>query len=101
VGQVPLTVRPDAVSEVYREQWQEAAAVLRTHAAKLDELAKTAPPRPQAPLDAMKVAVCEYLLRINVEHDGPFIPPTAINWLGDGIVDAIEAISPTQSGRQS
>jgi hypothetical protein len=41
--------------------------------------------------NAIKVAVCEYLLKVNRDHGGPFIPPTAIDWLGDGIVDAIEA----------
>jgi hypothetical protein len=40
---------------------------------------------------AMKIAVCEYLLQVNRDHDGPFIPPTAIDWLGNGIVDAILA----------
>jgi hypothetical protein len=83
----------------YREQWQEAAIVLREHANKLDALAGTAPPRPTAAADAMKVAVCEYLLQVNRHFaPGPFIPPTAINWLGDGIVSAIEA---SQTGRGS
>jgi hypothetical protein len=45
-------------------------------------------------LDAMKVAVCEYLLQVNRDMDGPFIPPTAIDWLGNGIVKAIEAALP-------
>lgn len=39
--------------------------------------------------DVMKVAVCEYLLGLNEDQDHPFVPPTAINWMGDGIVDAI------------
>lgn len=39
--------------------------------------------------DDMKVAVCEYLLTLNRGEDRPFIPPTAINWIGDGIVTAI------------
>ena len=38
---------------------------------------------------ALKVAVCEYLLSVNRSHEGPFIPPTAIDWLGNGIVSAI------------
>ena len=37
--------------------------------------------------DRLKVAVCEYLLTISLP-DG-FIPPTAIDWIGNGIVDAI------------
>lgn len=37
----------------------------------------------------MKVAVCEYLLKVNEDMKGSFIPPTAINWLGDGIVKTI------------
>ena len=41
--------------------------------------------------DATKRAVCEYLLSVNRSHDGAFIPPTAINWLGDGLVDAVTA----------
>jgi hypothetical protein len=36
----------------------------------------------------MKVAVAEYLLSVNRDHDGPFIPPTAIDWLANGIVTA-------------
>ena len=39
--------------------------------------------------DAMKIAVCEYLLSVNAYMEGPFIPPTAIDWLGNGIVQAI------------
>lgn len=39
--------------------------------------------------DAIKVAVCEYLLAVNREHEGPFIPPTAIDWLGNGITSAV------------
>jgi hypothetical protein len=46
--------------------------------------------------DALKVAVCEYLLGVNrdFERDGgsPLIAPTAINWLGDGIVSAVLAV---------
>lgn len=49
--------------------------------------------------DRLKVAVCEYLLSVNrdFERDGgrPFIAPTAINWLGDGIVSAVLGVSPT------
>ena len=39
----------------------------------------------------MKVRVCEYLLCVNKEHEGAFIPPTAIDWLGNGIVKAARA----------
>lgn len=39
--------------------------------------------------DAMKLAVCEYLIDVNRTHHGAFVPPTAIDWLGDGIVDAL------------
>lgn len=46
--------------------------------------------------NAAKVAVCEYLLQVNRDHDPDnkgyaFIPPTAIDWLGNGIVSAILA----------
>ncbi len=45
--------------------------------------------------DVMKVAVCEYLLEVNrgfvAESGRPLVPPTAINWIGDGIVNAIVA----------
>lgn len=42
----------------------------------------------------IKTAVCEYLLSLNRDSKGvplepPFIPPTAINWIGDGLVGAI------------
>jgi hypothetical protein len=37
----------------------------------------------------MKREVCECLLDVNRTHQGPFIPPTAIDWLGDGIVARI------------
>jgi hypothetical protein len=37
----------------------------------------------------MKVAVCEYLLSLNEEDT--FIPPTAIDWMGNGLVRAILA----------
>lgn len=73
----------------YKEQWQAAANVLRAHADKLDKLAETAPSRPAPEADALKIAVCQYLLRVNDEHEGPFIPPTAIDWLGNGIVSAV------------
>lgn len=82
----------------YREQWQEAAVVLRKHAAELDELAKKAPPRPQPQGSDMKIAVCEYLLQVNRDHDGPFIPPTAIDWLGNGIVTAIQQLGRSRGG---
>jgi hypothetical protein len=40
--------------------------------------------------DKLKVAVCEYLLSVNEsDPDHPFIPPTSIDWLGDGIVSAV------------
>jgi hypothetical protein len=39
--------------------------------------------------DVTKREVCEYLLDVNRTHQGPFIPPTAIDWLGDGIVARI------------
>ena len=86
------------MAETYRDQWEAAAAVLRSHAAEFDKLAKAAPPRPGAVSDALKVAVCEYLLQVNREMDEAdagggrkFIPPTAINWLGDGIVRVVLA----------
>ena len=42
----------------------------------------------------IKTAVCEYLLSLNKDEKGfplehPFIPPTAINWIGDGLVKAV------------
>jgi hypothetical protein len=40
-------------------------------------------------LDAMKVRVAEYLLSVNRDMDGPFIPPTALDWIADGIVRAV------------
>lgn len=76
----------------YSDQWHDAADALRRHAAKMDDLAEVAPRRPQAARDAMKVAVCEFLLQENELRGEPFIPPTAINWLRDGIVDAILAL---------
>lgn len=46
----------------------------------------------QGQKDRMKVAVCDYLLRVNsefvAESGHPLVAPTAINWLGDGIVTA-------------
>lgn len=39
---------------------------------------------------AIKVAACLYLIDVNERMGGPFIPPTAIDWLGNGIVDAVE-----------
>lgn len=42
----------------------------------------------------LKVAVCEYLLSVNAAQDDPrypFIPPTAIDWLGVGIVTVVLA----------
>jgi hypothetical protein len=45
--------------------------------------------------DELKVAVCEYLLQVNRDMDGPFIPPTAIDWLGNGLVDAVLAAGAT------
>lgn len=40
-------------------------------------------------VDKMKCAICEYLLNVNMQAKGGFIPPTAIDWLGNGIVRAI------------
>lgn len=55
--------------------------------------------------DEMKVAVCEYLLQVNRDDQGPgrerwgpIIPPTAIDWLGDGIVSAILALGGGEDG---
>jgi hypothetical protein len=50
---------------------------------------------------ACKVAVCEYLLSMNaVDPTNPIIPPTAIDWLGDGIIDAIlAAATPKEDDR--
>ena len=76
-------------SSVYSDQWSACADLMRAKAVEFDELAKNAPIRPEAENDRMKRVVCEYLLQVNEEHGGPFIPPTAINWLGDGIVNAI------------
>ena len=46
--------------------------------------------------DVLKIAVCECLIAINDDLDpvsrdkwGPIIPPTAINWIGDRLVQAI------------
>jgi len=49
--------------------------------------------------DDIKVAVCEYLLEVNrgfvADSGHPLIAPTAINWLGDGIVTAVLAVDET------
>lgn len=39
--------------------------------------------------DQIKVAVCEYLLSLNEGCDVPFVPPTAIDWMGNGLVKAV------------
>jgi hypothetical protein len=48
----------------------------------------------------MKVTICEYMLGVNrgfVEESGyPFIAPTAIDWLGNGIVSAIVSAGKTK-----
>lgn len=37
-----------------------------------------------------KVALCEYMLGVNArDEEHPFIPPTAIDWLGNGMVTAL------------
>lgn len=38
----------------------------------------------------IKVAVAEYFLTINKADPEPFIPPTAIDWLANGIVKSIK-----------
>ena len=43
--------------------------------------------------DKYKIAICELLLEVNRSHNGPFIPPTAINWLGDRIIDELSYVS--------
>ncbi len=35
----------------------------------------------------LKIAVCEAIIRLN--GDDPIVPPTAINWIGDAIVNAV------------
>lgn len=75
----------------YADQWHDAADALRRHAAKMDDLAEAAPKRPAHSRSALKVAICEYMLKINEDSEGPpwFIPPVAIDWIGNGIVDEI------------
>lgn len=49
-------------------------------------------PKKRVDADAIKVTLCEYLLAINrdfvADSGSPLIPPTAINWLGNGLVSA-------------
>jgi hypothetical protein len=61
------------------------------HLHRLSEANCVAIERLRAELDPnrMKVAVCEYLLSLNEEDT--FIPPTAIDWMGNGLVRAILA----------
>lgn len=75
-----------------RPDWRGAAAVLRKHAVEFDAIAEQQEREMPTGPDAIKVAVCEYLLKVNQDMDGPFIPPTAIDWLGDGIVTAVLAV---------
>lgn len=43
--------------------------------------------------NALKVAICEYFLELNSKDRAagspPMIPPTAIDWLGNGLVAAV------------
>lgn len=53
--------------------------------------------------NALKVAVCEYLLSVNaVDPVHPLIPPTSIDWLGNGIVSAVlDALSPNDGSERT
>lgn len=41
--------------------------------------------------DAMKTRVCEYLLSLNDAEKPAFIPWTAVDWIGNGIVKTVLA----------
>ena len=66
--------------EVLLNHWREQADEIEQFRAE-----RNSRPKPKA----LKVAVCEYLLEVNRDMEGPFIPPTAIDWIGDGIVGAV------------
>jgi len=70
--------------------------------ADADERASTPKVTPLPSASDCKVAVCEYLLAVNADFPDwpPLIPPTAIDWLGDGIVAAlIAAATPKEDDR--
>ena len=69
--------------------WMYPHAWKRAQVAPAAERTKALIENAQSWSDATKVAVCEYLLQVNKDMDGAFIPPTAFDWLGNGIVDAI------------
>ena len=42
--------------------------------------------------EELKISVAESLLSVNTKMNGPFIPPTAINWIADDIVKELVPI---------
>lgn len=74
-------------SVVFHDRGMESVEAVHGHGGKT-RVVFSEPDR-----DAMKVAVCEYFLEVNrgfvAKSGSPLIAPTAIDWLGNGIVDAV------------
>lgn len=59
---------------------------------EIDDLRAALAKVPPAAPDRQKVAVCEALLAVNADgREHPIIPPTAIDWIGNAIVAALQA----------
>ncbi len=76
----------------YREQWQEAAVVLRKHAAELDELAKTAPPRPVDVGDADRITKMRELVDYLRTAAGTVPTPLIVGNAFIQVADYVDAI---------
>lgn len=61
---------------------------------EVDELRASLAKVPPTDPNRQKSAVCEALLAINAgdreQGEHPIIPPTAIDWIGDAIVEALQ-----------
>lgn len=85
----PFCIRKPELSCATCRDWLATADLIESQQARIEELEAKQHP------DVFKVAVCEALLAINAEDpEHPFIPPTAIDWLGNDIVAYLIAASP-------
>lgn len=96
-----LTERTDELVRLLRDRLGELGTAhgysLELHraidvTAALGIHAKTMLRAVDAKADQQKVAVCEALLAINAaDQEHPIIPPTAIDWIGNAVVSALQA----------
>lgn len=79
-------------SVVFHDRGIEAVEAVHGHGGATEIVFTEGDPAP-LDLQAIKVAVCEYLLSLNEGNEIPFVPPTAIDWMGNGLTDAVRKVA--------